>query len=301
MADALDYSDIFTRLNILIKYFYLLELFQTNESADYALALKYLETEIDAAFSTSDEQREIRTLSTAADASTTAINALKSAIVTWCQNVLQTVGKTLNVANLTDYTNIIEMMAAAMIKDAEYVFGNNMLIDTDDTTSADNLTGAIDAVTTPRANAGSGALLFSLYQPGFYSDPTVASRYLSQISIAEIMTIICTNAAIPGSEIFTVAGAPAISAASHLTRGSGTGPSLTAGGNSISNNQFETWAGTPLSLTGWTAKTGTFATDIVRNSAGTPYIGTYCMELIDGGVANTRVVSPVLALQANSL
>lgn len=116
----------------------------------------------------------------------------------------------------------------------------------------------------------------------------------------------CTQSVYSGGqlngEVFQVSGVPALpSPTFYGTQGTGGSTTLRVADsqNTPTNGNFETWAGSPLTPSGWTIVAGTPAVNIIQNTAN-PHNGTSCLEFAGDGTTPTIEINQVIAPQVSS-
>lgn len=153
-------------------------------------------------------------------------------------------------------------------------------------------------------NKGNGAVLLATKR---------GDGLVQENIVAEVAPILCTadaqtGGATIGNESWQFAGQPDDGQTSLDTwpTGSGANASITgisafqnnAGGNLLTNSDFETWSGSPLALANWTLTVGTWGTDIVREGS-TVYTQTYSAK-IPGNAGGTGVLASMQQEFGNS-
>lgn len=264
---VLNYSNIFARLEPLVLYFNILETRQTSILAtDYPIP--YIRNEIEGPFASQDMLEELTNFASTFTTHLTSIDTLKSALITWAENIMRTVGVALDEQS-TNVEAVVQRLGVAMAKDSYYVTSRDLQINSNDLEAGDASDGTIVPHTD---NTGTGVLVFS-----FTNEDGVDS----QLPEAEIISIECVAAVTLGSEIFQVNGSMNNGDISYLGTGSGSGPSLVSLGNSLTDNYFETWSGTPKVLDNWSLDAGAWGTDCEQDTDA--YKGSYCIELNAAG------------------
>ena len=295
LPETRTYDKTFNRLKQLIKYFYILETRQTGLTAtNYPLL--YIRNEIITPFDTDSLTELIANLDIKIQSQIDAYSALKYYLIQAAEAVLLDLAPYLGVTNAT-VLKCIDALILAMLKDSKTVANNTLTIASGEresnyeyTDQYSNESGTIAPNTTPIANTGDGRLVYTFAQPG------VLKAFAKELAKAEVMNCICTTAGTDHSEIFTLYGEAERQIQSAIAGGSGQGPTLTVAGNTISNGDMQTWASTPLALTGWDI-TGTWATDVSRE-ASVIHEDTYSAKLINVGKA---LISPALTLTPDSI
>lgn len=253
---VINYSNLFDRLKVLIKYFNILESRQVAVvSTD--LPLPYIKNQILSPYETQDITAELETLETDFEAAIIAEGLLKLSVISWFEAALAGTAKELGVHSTTA-ADVLAALADAMVHDSESLNAREMIVNALDVDT--------DSTIKPHtSNVGTGRLVYTFTRPGLSP---------SEIANVEVIQCLCTAAATPKQENFQLSGEQNNSRDSHLGQGSGLGPFVTALGTSITNGNFETWSGGPLAANSWTATLGAWGTEIVQTAA-VVYEGTY--------------------------
>lgn len=247
---VISYSNLFDRLNVLIKYFNFIETRQTSESSTN-YPLPYIKNQIIAPFNTQSKTQEISTIESDFTNAIVAQNTLKVAILTWFETILRNNADALGISS-TIPTEILEGLAAAMLRDSQSIVPRVMILNASDVASPN--------VVVPHAsNVGTGSLLYTFEGPG-----------LSPCEISHVETLRCrctaaSRSTAQGQEMFRLSGTPKQSRESYLPQGSGNGPTLYALGTSIPNGNFEAWTGDAADY--WTAVVGAWGTEILESAS----------------------------------
>ncbi len=163
------------------------------------------------------------------------------------------------------------------------------------------------------SNQGNGAIVLNIVR----GDGRVQENIVAETAALLCTTDSQTGGALPGNEIFNYVGQPDQGDPSldNWPTGSGANAVITsiasassnAGGNLLTNSDFENWSGSPLALNNWTLAVGTWATDILREGT-TVYSGAYSLKVIGGGALvalaqsfiNATVGTPAVLLPERS-
>ncbi len=117
----------------------------------------------------------------------------------------------------------------------------------------------------------------------------------------ETVTVVCTNDSFVGGTLgqegYSVTGAAAAQpGAYNWPQGSGVNTSLNATSGTVTtvltDGNMEIWAGSPASLTNWTAVVGAYGTSLLQNTT-TVQQGTYSLEFVGDGTTIHAVKQPI--------
>lgn len=260
MADIINYSNLFDRLKVLIKYFNILEARQVNTGAS-DLPLPYIKNQILVPYETQDITSELQNLEVDFATQVSNLEALKLAIIGYFETALKGITQDLGEYSITP-VDILGALADAMVHDSQTLKARELILNASDVDT--------DGTVVPHTNnLGTGKLVYSFIRPGLSP---------SEIANAEVLSCICTSSITAKQEFFQLSGEGSHSRTSHLGQGSGLGALLTALGASIDNGDFEDW--TANAADDWTATVGAWNTEILQDAD--EYEGTYCVKTAYG-------------------
>lgn len=260
MADIINYSDLFDRLKVLIKYFNSLETRQVSTGAS-ELPLPYIKNQVLSPYETQDITNELQTLEADFANQVSNLETLKLAIIGWFEAALKGVAQELGEYSITP-VDILSALADAMTHDSQTLNARELALHTSDI--------ATDGTVVPHtSNDGTGKLVYTFVRPGLS---------ISEIANAEVLQCICKASTTLKQEQFQLSGEQSHSRANHLGQGSGLGPALIALGESITNGNFEDW--TANAADNWTATVGAWHTEILQDAD--ELEGTYCVKTVHG-------------------
>lgn len=265
MADVIDYTDtgVFGRLKQLIKYFNILETRQTSVAAGN-YPLPYIKQQILDPYETEGKTSELTTLESDFDAAITAIESLKLAIVYLVGAALAGIASSLGEYNALTPAAVLDALADAMTRDSQTLNRRELIVHASDVDT--------DLTIKPHTdNVGSGRLVYSFVRPGLTP---------SEIANAEVLQCNCISSATLKQEVFQLSGEERNRPVSHHGQGSGLGPIITALGESMVNGDFEDW--TANAADDWTETVGLWGTEIVKESGGDKYEGSYSVKTAYG-------------------
>ncbi|KKM14033.1 hypothetical protein LCGC14_1710260, partial [marine sediment metagenome] len=254
MADIINYPNLFDRLKLLLKYFNILETRQSGTGAT-DLPLPYIKNQILVPYEAQDLTSELPALENDFEATISAIESLKLAIVSYFEFALANIASSLGSYNESSPEAVLNALAAAMTRDAETINARELIVNASDVAS--------DLTIAPHAsNVGTGRLIYSFIRNGLSP---------SEIAFDEVLQCICTSSTTLKQEVFQLSGEMVHDRVSHLGQGSGLGPVVVALGESLTNGDFEDW--TTNAADNWTATVGAWNTEIIQN-ASNPYEGS---------------------------
>lgn len=262
MADVINYTNLFNRLKVLIKYFNILEVRQTGITiTDYPLL--YIKNQILSPYETQDITSELPTLETDFGAAISSVEALKRATIVWFAAALAGIAGELGEYAVASPAAVLDALADAMARDNETLNARELIVDASDVDT--------DLTIKPHASnaANTGRLVYTFVRPGLS---------VSEIANAEVLQCQCISSTTEKEEVFQLSGEEKHSRESHLGQGSGLGPTVIALGESIDNGDFEDW--TANAADHWTAVLGAWNTEIVQDAD--KYEGTYCVKTVYG-------------------
>ncbi len=112
----------------------------------------------------------------------------------------------------------------------------------------------------------------------------------------------------PSNQVFSARGALAAPSMTDPTWPGGSGASLAitvlnpdangTSGDYLTNGNFETWSGSPLTATGWTIAVGTAGTTVVQSA--TPFRGSFSLGIVGNGTELTSVTQDVTSFLSPS-
>ena len=112
----------------------------------------------------------------------------------------------------------------------------------------------------------------------------------------------------PSNQVFSARGALAAPAMTDPAWPGGSGASLAitvlnpdangTSGDYLTNGNFETWSGSPLTATGWTIAVGTAGTTVVQSA--TPFRGSFSLGIVGNGTELTSVTQDVTSFLSPS-
>lgn len=256
MADIINYSDLFDRLKVLIKYFNSLETRQVSTGAS-ELPLPYIKNQILSPYETQDITNELQTLEADFSNAIDTIGTLKLAFIGWFETALRGIARELGEYG-TSPAAILDALTDAMNHDSQTLKARELALHTDDIDTDDTIVPHTD-------NDGTGKLVYSFVRPGLSP---------SEIANAEVLQCRCISSTTEKQETFQLSGEKSHSRESYLGQGSGLGSTLTALGESIDNGDLEDW--TANAADNWTATVGAWNTEIVQDTD--KLEGTYCVK-----------------------
>lgn len=271
MANIINYTNLFNRLKVLIKYFNVLETRQVGTGASDLHTLPWIKNQILSPYEDQDLTGELQTLEADFVNNVNAIGSLKLAIIGWFVTALRGIAQELGVHS-TAPTAILSALADAMVHDSQTLKARVISVHDVDIEST--------SIIVPHTNnIGSGKLIYSLTRPGLSP---------SEIANAEVLQCICTSSTTLKQETFQLSGEKSSSRESHLGQGSGLGPILAAFGLSVDNGNFEDW--TANAADHWTAAVGAWNTEILQDAD--ELEGTYCVKTAFGE-GDWKITTPV--------
>jgi hypothetical protein len=205
-------------------------------------------------------------------------------------------------ATLTDVPTVLRQITVANVLDGQIgtvvpALHRQMIADAK---TVNRSTVTIGATTALASNQGNGTILTTKLLDGYNPPVQGASTILeyagldSELAVpSETMLLECVadsarDGLTEGSERFSWTGGIAGQKLDFATEGSGTGPSLTAGGNStlVSGGNFETWSSNVPS--GWTVDAGTSGVNVLQDTtAAKVYRGSSSAKLVGDGATVT--------------
>jgi len=270
MADIINYSNLFGRLKVLIKYFNILEARQVSTGASN-LPLPYIKNQILVPYETQDITSELQTMEADFANQVSNLETLKLAIIGWFEVALRGVAQELGEYSITP-VDILGALADAMTHDSQTLNARELALHASDI--------ATDGTIVPHTlNNGTGKLVYSFVRPGLS---------ISEIANAEVLQCICIASTTLKQEQFQLSGEQSHSRANHLGQGSGLGPALITLGESITNGDFEDW--TADAADNWTATVGAWGTEILQDTD--ELEGTYCVKT-DQSEGDWKITPPV--------
>lgn len=259
MANIVNYTNLFDRLKVLIKYFNKLEERQIDTGAD-DFPLLYIKNQILSPYESQDLTNEVVSLEAEFDSLIAAIDILKRSIIDWFSIALANVASELGEYNELLPAAVLDTLSAAMEHDSQTLKARELIVNADDV----DTDSAIKAHTD---NVGTGRLVYTFARPGLSP---------SEIAHAEVLHCQCNSSSLLGQEGFQLSGERSHTRESHLGQGSGLGPTIVALGASVINGNFEDW--TAAAADNWTATVGAWDTEIVQNED--EYEETYCVKTV---------------------
>ncbi len=279
MAAIINYSNLFARLRVLVKYFNSLEVRQVSTGAS-ELPLPYIKNQILSPYETQDLTSELQTLEADFATQMGTLGALKLAIISWFEAALKGIAQDLGIYS-TVSVDVLSALADAMVHDSQTLKARELIIHASDV--------AADGTIEPHTNnIGTGKLIYTFVRPGLSP---------SEIANAEVLQCQCILSTTAKQEIFRLSGEPSHSRESYLGQGSGLGSNLIALGAGVDNGNFEDW--TASAADNWTATVGVWDTEIAQDAD--EYEGVSAVKTVFAE-GDWKITTPVpLALFPNTL
>lgn len=281
MADVINYTNLFDRLKVLIKYFNILEVRQTGITiTDYPLL--YIKNQLLSPYEDQDITSELLTLETDFDVAISSVESLKRAIIGWFGTSLAGIASELGEYAAASPAAVLAALADAMDRDSETLNARELIVNASDVDT--------DLTIKPHTDnaANTGRLVYTFVRPGLSP---------SEIANTEVLQCQCISSTTEKEEIFQLSGEEKHNRENHLGQGSGLGPTMIALGESVDNGDFEDW--TADAADNWLAVVGAWNTEIVQDAD--EYEGVACVKTVYGE-GDWKITHPVpVTLLPNTL